>query len=50
VTQFAGKFAMRAFIVACVVAIVIAVGAALALNELVQESSSKSYSTFAVRL
>jgi hypothetical protein len=31
---------MRAFIVACAVAIVIATGAAVALNELVQESSS----------
>jgi hypothetical protein len=41
---------MRAFFMACVVAITIAVGAALALNELVQESSSKSYSTSAVRL
>jgi hypothetical protein len=41
---------MPAFILACLVAIIIAVGAALALNELVQESSSKSYSTSAVRL
>jgi hypothetical protein len=41
---------MRAFIVACVVAIIIAIAAALALDWLVQESSSKSYSTSAVRL
>jgi hypothetical protein len=41
---------MGAFILACVAAIIIAVGAALALNDLVQETSSKSYSTSAVRL
>jgi hypothetical protein len=45
-----GAFVMRAFIVACVVAIIIAIAAALALDRLVQESSSKSYSTSAVRL
>jgi hypothetical protein len=41
---------MRTFLVACVVAIIIAVAAALILDRLVQESSSKSYSTPAVRL
>jgi len=41
---------MRAFIVACVVAIIIAIAAGLALDRRVQESSSKSYSTSAVRL
>lgn len=41
---------MRAFIVACVVAIIIAIAAGLALDRLVQESSSKSYSTSAVGL
>jgi len=41
---------MRAFIVACVVAIIIAMAANLALDRLVQESSSKSFSTPAVRL
>jgi hypothetical protein len=40
---------MRAFIVGCVVAIIIAIGAALTLDGLVQESSSKSYSASAVR-
>jgi hypothetical protein len=41
---------MRAFITACVVAIIVAIAAALALDRLMQESSSKSYSTPAVRL
>jgi hypothetical protein len=41
---------MRAFILACVAAVVIAIGAAFSLNDLMQESSSKSYSTSAVRL
>ena len=41
---------MRAFIVACVVATIIAIAAALTLDRLVQESSSRSYSTSAVRL
>jgi hypothetical protein len=40
---------MRAFIVACVVAIIIAIAAALAFDRLVQESSLKSYATSAVR-
>jgi len=44
------SFVMRAFIVACVVPIIIAIAAYLALDRLVQESSSKSYSTSAVRL
>jgi len=35
---------MRAFIVACVVAIIIAIAAGLALDRLVQEPSSKSFS------
>jgi hypothetical protein len=41
---------MRAFIIACLVAIIIAIAAAFALDRLLQESSSKSYSTSAVRL
>ena len=41
---------MRGFIVACAVAIIIAIAAALTLDGLVQESYSKSYSTSAVRL
>jgi|AmaraimetFIIA100_FD_contig_31_55805201_length_470_multi_2_in_0_out_0_1 hypothetical protein len=41
---------MRAFIVACVVAIIIATAADLVLNRLVQEPSSTAYSTSAVRL
>ena len=41
---------MRAFISACLIAIVIAIGAAVALNGIVQESSSTAFSTSAVRL
>jgi len=41
---------MRAFILACVVAIIIAIAAALALDRLLQEPSSKTYSSSAVRL
>ena len=41
---------MRAFFVACVVAIIIAIGADLALDRFAQETSSKSFSTSAVRL
>jgi hypothetical protein len=41
---------MRAFIVGCVVAIIIAIAAALVLDRLVQGSSAKSFSSPAVRL
>jgi hypothetical protein len=41
---------MRAFIVACAVAIIIGIATGLALDRLVQESSWKAYSTSAVRL
>jgi hypothetical protein len=41
---------MRAFIIACCVAIVLATGAATMLNIFVQQSSSKAFSTTAVRL
>jgi len=41
---------MRSFIAACVVAIVIAVGAAAILNTALQESVSVAFSTSAVRL
>jgi hypothetical protein len=41
---------MRAFIVALVVAIIVAIAADLALDRFVQVTSSKSYSTSAVRL
>jgi hypothetical protein len=51
--QKAGGFrriTMRAFISACLIAIVIAIAAAVALNSIVQESSSTAFSTSAVRL
>ena len=41
---------MRAFIIACCVAIIVAMGAAIMLNSFVQQSSSKAFSTTAVRL
>ena len=41
---------MRSFIIACGVAITLAMGAAAMLNSFVQESSSKAFSTTAVRL
>jgi hypothetical protein len=41
---------MPTFITACLVAIVIAIVAAVALNSIVQESSSTAFSTSAVRL
>ena len=41
---------MRAFIIACCIAIILAIGAAATLNSFVQESSSKAFSTTAVRL
>jgi hypothetical protein len=44
------EIAMRAFLVACVAAIVIAAAAAILLQAFVQEPSSKSFSTSAVRL
>jgi hypothetical protein len=41
---------MRAFVIACIMAIIIAAIAALVLDSFVQESSSTSYSTSGVRL
>jgi hypothetical protein len=41
---------MRVFITACLVAIIIAVGAAAILNWIVQEPSSSAFSTSAVRI
>ena len=41
---------MRAFITACLIAIVIAITAAVALDGIVQEPSSTAFSTSAVRL
>jgi hypothetical protein len=40
---------MRAFIIACCVAIIVAMGAATMLNSFVQQSSSTAFSTTAVR-
>jgi hypothetical protein len=41
---------MRAFIIACCVAVIVAIGAAIALNTFVEQSSSHAFSTTAVRL
>jgi hypothetical protein len=41
---------MRAFIIACCVAIILAIVGATMLNIFVQQSSSKAFSTTAVRL
>jgi hypothetical protein len=41
---------MRAFIIACCVAIILGIGAAATLNVFVQQSSSTAFSTTAVRL
>jgi len=41
---------MRTFLVACLAAIVIAVGAALVLNTFVPDTSSSAFSTQAVRI
>lgn len=41
---------MRTFIIACGVAIILAISAAAMLNSFVQQSSSKAFSTTAVRL
>jgi ABC-type phosphate transport system permease subunit len=41
---------MRVLFIACLIAIVIAIAAAVVLNEFVQESSSVAFSTSAVRL
>ena len=41
---------MRAFIIACYVAVVLAIGVATMLNVFVQQSSSTAFSTTAVRL
>jgi hypothetical protein len=41
---------MRAFIIACCVATILAIGAAVMLNAFVQQSSSTAFSTTGVRL
>jgi len=41
---------MRAFIIACCAAIILAIGAAAVLNTFVEENSSRAFSTTAVRL
>jgi hypothetical protein len=41
---------MRAFIIACCIAIILAIGAGATLNVFVQQSSSTAFSTTAVRL
>jgi hypothetical protein len=41
---------MRAFLIGCVVAIIIAAASAIFLDALIQEPSSKSFSTPGVRL
>jgi hypothetical protein len=46
----AKEVTMRAFIIACSVAVILAIGAAAMLNVFVQQSSSTAFSTTAVRL
>jgi peptidoglycan/LPS O-acetylase OafA/YrhL len=41
---------MRAFITACVVAVVLAIGAAALLNQFVQRPADSAFSTTAVRI
>jgi hypothetical protein len=41
---------MRAFLIACLVAVIIALAAAIALNKLIEADSSNAFSTPSVRL
>ena len=41
---------MRVFVVACVVALILAIGGAAILNQFVQQASDSAYSTSGVRI